>query len=83
MESLGTLKSQAGSYGSQVASTQAKISAEEQPGQGDTALHLNMGIAAGTAITGHWILLRHCHGCRLLLALLPPNTGCHHHRNEF
>ena len=69
--------------GSQVASTVAKLSTEEQPGQGDAAPPLTLGMATSAAITRHWILLRRRRGCVLLLALMPSNAWCRHHWNEF
>lgn len=50
MESQGMLEIQARTKSSKIASTMVKISAEEQPGQGDTALLLAPGHS-------HW----HCH----------------------
>lgn len=65
MESWGMLEIQAGTKGSQVTSTMAKISAEEQHCQGDTALlqgtghshlavpSLDTGYCWGTAMVAH------------------------------
>lgn len=54
MESWGMLESQAGTKSSQVTSTMAKISAEEQHCQGDTALLLGMGHSHWQC--HHWVL---------------------------
>lgn len=82
MEYLGTLESQAGTKAvSQVASPTAKISTEEQPGQGDTALLLDPGHSRWHG--HHWTLdtaealprLRATLGTTATEHLMPPPPG--------